>query len=66
MALAWALRDVRISTVLVGASRISQLQNSLGALDNLEFGEGELAEIDLHAVDGGLNLWAASSEASVI
>ena len=63
MALAWVLREPRVTTALVGASRWSQIEDSLGALDNLEFSSEELAEIDQYAVDGGLNLWAQSSEA---
>lgn len=63
MALAWVLRDPRVTTALVGASRWSQIEDSLGALDNLEFAAEELSEIDQSAVDGGINLWASSSEA---
>ncbi len=63
MALAWVLRDPRVTTALVGASRWSQIDDSLGALDNLEFTESELVEIDKHAIEGGINLWAHSSEA---
>lgn len=61
MAIAWVLRDTRITTALIGASRWSQIEDSLGALDNLEFTAGELAAIDRHAVDGDINIWAASS-----
>jgi L-glyceraldehyde 3-phosphate reductase len=61
MAIAWVLRDSRVTTALIGASRWSQIEDSLGALDNLEFTAGELAAIDRHAVDGGVNIWAASS-----
>ncbi len=61
MAIAWVLRDTRITTALVGASRWSQIEEDLGALDNLEFTTDELAAIDRHAVDGGINIWAASS-----
>jgi len=63
MALSWVLRDPRVTTALVGASRWSQIDDSLGALENLEFTESELLEIDQHAIDGGINLWAGSSEA---
>jgi len=63
MALAWVLRDSRVTTALVGASRWSQIEENLGALDNLEFSTEELAEIDRYAVECGVNLWAASSEA---
>jgi L-glyceraldehyde 3-phosphate reductase len=64
MALAWVLRDPRVTTALVGASRWSQIEDSLGALDNLDFTDEELAEIDKYAVEGGVNLWASSSEHS--
>jgi len=63
MAIAWVLRDARVTSALVGASSVEQLENSLGALDNLEFDESELARIDEHAVEGDLNIWAVSSEA---
>lgn len=63
MAIAWVLRDPRVTTALIGASRWSQIEDSLGALDNLEFDDEELAEIDRFAQEGGLNLWATSSEA---
>jgi L-glyceraldehyde 3-phosphate reductase len=62
MALAWALRDRRVTTVLVGASSVTQLDDNLGALDNLTFSPDELARIDQHAVDAGINLWAKSGE----
>jgi L-glyceraldehyde 3-phosphate reductase len=61
MALAWTLRDPRVTSALVGASSVRQLEDSLGALDNLEFTDEELAEIDRHATDSSINLWAASS-----
>jgi L-glyceraldehyde 3-phosphate reductase len=61
MAIAWVLRDPRVTTALVGASSVAQLENSLTALDGLGFSSDELAEIDRHAVDGGLNLWTDSS-----
>ena len=62
MALAWALRDRRVTSVLVGASSVAQLDDNLGALDNLDFSPDELARIDQHAVDAGINLWAKSGE----
>ena len=62
LALAWALRDRRVTTVLIGASSVAQLDDNLGALDNLEFSSDELARIDQHAVDAGINLWAKSGE----
>ncbi len=61
MAVAWVLRDPRVTTALVGARTVEQLEDSLGALDNLDFTADELAEIDKHAVEAGINLWAASS-----
>jgi L-glyceraldehyde 3-phosphate reductase len=62
MALAWALRDPRVTSVLVGASSVVQLDDSLGALANLDFTSDELDRIDQHAVDAGINLWARSSQ----
>jgi L-glyceraldehyde 3-phosphate reductase len=61
LAIAWTLRDPRVTAALVGASRWSQIEDSLGALDNLEFTTEELTEIDRYAVDSGINLWEASS-----
>ncbi len=61
MALAWALRDPRVTTVLVGASSVEQLEANLAATNNLEFTEAELARIDRSAVDAGINLWQRSS-----
>ncbi len=63
MAIAWTLRDARITSSLVGASSVAQLRDSVAALRRLDFSADELAEIDRHAVDGEVNLWAASSEA---
>jgi L-glyceraldehyde 3-phosphate reductase len=61
MALAWALRDERVTSLVVGASSVRQLEDSLGALGNLAFSSDELAEIDAHAVEGGIDLWRRSS-----
>ncbi|HET6501851.1 MAG TPA: L-glyceraldehyde 3-phosphate reductase [Amycolatopsis sp.] len=61
LALAWALRDERVTSVLIGASSVAQLEANVGALDNLALTDDELAEIDKFAVEGGINLWAASS-----
>ncbi|MGI8697273.1 MAG: L-glyceraldehyde 3-phosphate reductase [Mycobacteriales bacterium] len=61
LALAWCLRDPRVTSVLIGASSVGQLQDSLGALDSLEFAADELAEIDEHAVEGGVDLWRSSA-----
>jgi L-glyceraldehyde 3-phosphate reductase len=63
LAIAWALRDPRVSSALIGASSVSQLEQSLGALANLDFSAEELAEIERHAVDSGIDLWAPSSKA---
>jgi L-glyceraldehyde 3-phosphate reductase len=61
MAISWTLRDPRVTTALIGASRWSQIEDSLGALENLVFTAEELTEIDHYAVDSGINLWEASS-----
>ncbi|HEY4227541.1 MAG TPA: L-glyceraldehyde 3-phosphate reductase [Candidatus Limnocylindrales bacterium] len=63
MAIAWTLRDSRVASALVGASSVEQLDDSLAALDRLEFTPAELADIDRYAVEGGVNLWARSSGA---
>jgi L-glyceraldehyde 3-phosphate reductase len=63
MAVAWVLRDPRVTSALIGASSVEQLDDTLGALDRLEFSDDELAEIDRHAVDAGINLWEPSSRA---
>ncbi len=63
MALAWALRDPRVSSVLIGASSVEQLDDSLGAMERLEFTDEELSAIDRHAVESGINLWKTSSDA---
>jgi L-glyceraldehyde 3-phosphate reductase len=62
MALAWTLRDDRITSTLIGASSVRQLEENVRALDRLDFTPDELAEIDRHATDSALNLWAASAE----
>jgi L-glyceraldehyde 3-phosphate reductase len=61
LALAWALRDERVTSVLIGASSVAQLEANVGSLDNLAFTDEELAEIDKYAVEGDINLWAPSS-----
>ena len=61
LALAWVLRDARVTSALIGASSVAQLDDSLAALDNLDFTEEELATVEQHAVDSGINLWAPSS-----
>jgi L-glyceraldehyde 3-phosphate reductase len=62
MALAWTLRDPRVTSALVGASSVEQLEANVAALEKLEFSSEELAEIDRYATDADINLWAASSE----
>jgi L-glyceraldehyde 3-phosphate reductase len=57
MALAWAARDERVSSVLIGASSVRQLEQNIAALDNQSFSSEELAEIDQYAVEGGIDLW---------
>lgn len=61
MAIAWVLRDPRVSSALIGASSVEQLEQNAAALKNLEFSEQELAEIELYAVESGINIWAHSS-----
>ena len=63
MALAWVLRDPRITSVLIGASSVRQLEENVAALDHLQFTDDELAEIDRYATDAGINIWAQSSQA---
>jgi L-glyceraldehyde 3-phosphate reductase len=63
MAIAWTLRDPRMTSALIGASRVEQIEDAVGALKNLSFSKTELAEIDTHAVDAGINIWARSSNA---
>jgi L-glyceraldehyde 3-phosphate reductase len=63
MALAWVLRDDRVTSALIGASSVGQLQDNVAALERLSFSEEELAEIDRYASDSAINIWAASSEA---
>jgi L-glyceraldehyde 3-phosphate reductase len=62
LALAWTLRDERVTSTLVGASSVRQLEQNVAALDRLELSDDELAEIDRHAVEAGINLWAESAE----
>jgi L-glyceraldehyde 3-phosphate reductase len=61
MAVAWVLRDPRVTSALVGASSVEQLEANVAALDHVEFSPEELDEIDRYATDSGINLWAASS-----
>ncbi|HKP17169.1 MAG TPA: L-glyceraldehyde 3-phosphate reductase [Gaiellaceae bacterium] len=61
MALAWALRDARVTSALIGASSVAQLEANLAALDRLDFAQDDLAEIDRYATESGINIWSASS-----
>jgi L-glyceraldehyde 3-phosphate reductase len=61
MAVAWTLRDPRMTSALVGVSSIEQLEMNVGALDNLDFSDDELAEIDRYATESDINIWARSS-----
>jgi L-glyceraldehyde 3-phosphate reductase len=62
LALAWTLRDPRMTSTLIGASSVEQLDSNVAALDKLELTADELAEIDRYAVDADINIWAESSE----
>jgi len=61
MAVAWVLRSPVVTSALLGASSVAQLEQNVAALDKLEFSPAELAEIDRYATESGINLWAASS-----
>jgi L-glyceraldehyde 3-phosphate reductase len=61
LAISWALRDARVASALLGASSVKQLEQNIAALDNLDFDADELAEIDRHAQEGGIDLWRESS-----
>ena len=61
LALSWALRDPRVTSVLIGASSVAQLEENLAAVEHTEFTDDALAAIDRDAVDAGINLWASSS-----
>jgi L-glyceraldehyde 3-phosphate reductase len=63
MALSWVLRDHRVTSALIGASSVAQLEENLAAAGQADFSESELAAIDRYATEGHLNIWAASSEA---
>jgi L-glyceraldehyde 3-phosphate reductase len=62
LALAWVLRDPAVASTLVGASSVAQLEENLGALDNLEFTPEELSEIDQYATESGIDMWRESSD----
>ena len=61
MALAWVLRDRRVTSALIGASRPEQVAQNVAALDNLEFSQAELDSINTHAQEGGVDLWERPS-----
>jgi L-glyceraldehyde 3-phosphate reductase len=61
MAVAWTLRHRVVTSALVGASSVAQLEQNVAALDKLDFSPEELKEIDRHATDSGINIWAKSS-----
>jgi L-glyceraldehyde 3-phosphate reductase len=63
LAIAWTLRDPRVTSALLGASSVAQLEDNVAALDRLDLSDDELAEIDRHATEAGVNLWEASSNA---
>jgi L-glyceraldehyde 3-phosphate reductase len=63
MAIAWVLRDPRVTSALLGASSVAQLEQNVAALEQADFDPAELEEIDRHAVEGGINLWEASQTA---
>jgi L-glyceraldehyde 3-phosphate reductase len=63
MATAWVLRDARVTSALIGASRPAQITELVGALQNLSFSADELRAIDQHAVEGGINLWTPKASA---
>ena len=59
LALAWVLRDPRVTSALIGASSVQQLEDNVGAIANLDFTDEELAEIDRYATDSDINIWSA-------
>jgi L-glyceraldehyde 3-phosphate reductase len=61
MAVAWTLRDPRVTSALIGVRNVEQLEDSMGALQKLDFSDEELTEIERYAVDAGVNIWAESS-----
>jgi L-glyceraldehyde 3-phosphate reductase len=63
LALSWVLRDERVTSVLIGASSVAQLETNVAALEGPAFTDAELEAVDQHAVESGINLWAASSSA---
>ena len=64
LALAWVLRDTRVTSTLIGASSVKQLEDNVAATQGLDFSDDELAEIDRHAVEAGVDLWAGAREST--
>jgi L-glyceraldehyde 3-phosphate reductase len=64
MALAWVLRDGRMTSTLIGASTAEQLEDNIATVKHLDFSADELAEIDQYAVESGVDLWAEAREAA--
>jgi len=62
MAIAWVLRDKRVTSALIGARTVEQLDNSLDAIKNIEFADAELDDIDRYAQEGGVDLWKHARE----
>jgi L-glyceraldehyde 3-phosphate reductase len=61
LALAWALRDPRVTSLVIGASSVRQLEENVAALDSMDFSDDELTAIDEHAVDSGVDMWRGQS-----
>ncbi len=66
MAIAWVLRDARVTSALIGARTVAQLDDSLDACKKLDFTQAELAAIDKHAVELSVNQWTQSSNAKAM
>jgi L-glyceraldehyde 3-phosphate reductase len=66
MAIAWVLRDPRVTSALIGARTVAQLEDSLAALRGLAFSDGELSRIDELARDAGINIWERSSSIGTV
>ena len=64
LALAWVLRDPRVTSTLIGASSVQQLEDNVAAVRRLDFTAAELAEIDQHAVESGVDQWADARQAA--
>jgi L-glyceraldehyde 3-phosphate reductase len=64
LALAWVLRDARVTSTLIGASSVKQLEDNVAAVSRLDFSDDELTEIDKHAVESGIDFWAGAREST--